>query len=88
MFIFQMHEILILGEFKSGVFLSPSFKYELEVNHSDKGTTMAKKLLHSFYSEYDLAYAGNVIGRNGSAGIDPTILSAIHSKPLISLFNE
>lgn len=75
-----MFEILVLGEFQSGVFLSNSFKYELEINHCDRGTLMGKKMLHAFYTEYDLAYAGNLMGRNGAPGIQYDILTAIECK--------
>lgn len=75
-----MFEILVLGEYQSGVFLSNSFKYELEINHSDRGTLMAKKMLHAFYTEYDLAYAGNLQGRGSSPGIHYDILTSIECK--------
>lgn len=75
-----MYEILILGYIKSGVFLAPTFKYNLETNYSEKGTVMAKKLLQGFFTDYDLAYAGSLLGKNGTPGIDLTILNAIECK--------
>ena len=75
-----MHEIQVLGELLSGVFISSSFKYELEINHSDRGTLMAKKMLHAFYTDYDLAYAGNLLGRSNAPGILYGVLTAIECK--------
>lgn len=75
-----MHEISINGLIKSGVFLSPSFKYELEVNHCERGTLMAKKMLHSFFTEYDLAYAGSLQSNPDYPGIDDILLASIESE--------
>ena len=78
-----MYEIMLPNERGSGVFLAPSFKYDLEVNYCERGTLLAKKLLNAFFTEYDLAYAGNLLGGDGNPGIDPVILAAIESMLLM-----
>lgn len=75
-----MVEIILLDGSRSGVFLLPSFKRNLDMNHRNRSTLAAKKLLHAFYTQYDLAYAGDLMGTNGYPGIDETILDAIESK--------
>ena len=41
---------------------------------------MAKKMLHAFYTDYDLAYAGNLLGRSNAPGILYGVLTAIECK--------
>ena len=82
-----MFEIIIAPEQRSGVFLSPSFKYDLEMNHAERGTLIATKLLHAFFTEYDLAYAGDVLSSNGKPGIDHVVLAAIESKHINCIYN-